>query len=118
MRNVLLDLRFGIRQMLKAPGFAVATILTIAQRTLEIGVRIWRSVLRAMVLAALGLALGIIASMALTSFLKGMLFGIRPLDAVTFVGVSAVLLLVCLLASSAPAYRAALLDPMKTLRDQ
>ncbi len=30
MRNVLLDLRFGIRQMLKAPGFAVATILTIA----------------------------------------------------------------------------------------
>ncbi len=42
----------------------------------------------------------------------------QPLDAVTFVVVSAVLLLVCLLASSGPAYRAARLDPVKTLRDQ
>jgi predicted permease len=100
----------------------------VAQRTLEIGVRMAlgaprQSVLtmvlrRGMVLATLGVGLGVVASMALTNFLKGMLFGIRPLDAVTFVAVSAVLLLVSLLASSGPAYRASALDPVKTLRDQ
>src|SRR6185312_12659377 len=84
----------------------------VAQRTLEIGVRMAlgaprQSVLtmvlrRGMVLATLGVGLGIVASMALTNFLKGMLFGIRPLDAVTFVAVSAVLLLVSLLANSGP----------------
>ena len=127
-------------QALLVSAFAVISLLLcaivahgllsylVAQRTLEIGLRMAlgaprQSVLamvlrRGMTLAAIGVVLGIAASMALTSFLKGMLFGIRPLDAVTFVGVSAVLLLVCLLASSAPAYRAALLDPMKTLRDQ
>ena len=73
---------------------------------------------RGMMLAAIGVALGIAASLALTNLLKGMLFGVRPLDALTFVAVSAVLLLVCLLASSGPAYRAARLDPVKTLRDQ
>jgi predicted permease len=100
----------------------------VAQRTLEIGVRMAlgaprQSVLtmvlrRGMVLAALGITVGIVASAALTNLLKGMLFGIKPLDALTFVGISAVLLLVCLLASSGPAYRAARLDPVKTLRDQ
>jgi ABC-type antimicrobial peptide transport system permease subunit len=127
-------------QALLVSAFAVISLLLcaiglygllsylVAQRTLEIGVRMAlgaprQSVLtmvlrRGMVLAAIGVALGIVASTALTNFLKGMLFGIKPLDALTFVVVSAVLLLVCLLASSGPAYRAARLDPVKTLRDQ
>ena len=127
-------------QALLVSAFAVISLLLcaiglygllsylVAQRTLEIGVRMAlgaprQSVLamvlrRGMVLAAIGVALGIAASLALTNFLKGMLFGIRAFDALTFVGVSAVLLLVCLLASSGPAYRAARLDPVKTLRDQ
>ena len=127
-------------QALLVSGFAVISLLLsaiglygllsylVAQRTLEIGVRMAlgaqrQSVLamvlrRGMVLAAVGVALGIAASLALTNFLKGMLFGMRPLDALTYVVVSAVLLLVCFLASSGPAYRAARLDPVKTLRDQ
>jgi len=127
-------------QALLVSGFAVISLLLsaiglygllsflVAQRTLEIGVRMAlgaprQSVLtmvlrRGMVLAAIGVALGIAASVALTNFLKGMLFGVRPLDALTFVVVSEVLLLVCLLASSGPVYRAARLDPVKTLRDQ
>jgi predicted permease len=127
-------------QAILVSGFATISLLLcaiglygllaylVAQRTLEIGVRmalgaprqkVLTMVLRrGMVLAAIGVALGIVASAALTAFLKGMLFGIKPLDAVTFVGVSTVLLLVCLLASSGPAYRAARLDPVKTLRDQ
>jgi predicted permease len=127
-------------QALLVSAFAVISLLLcaiglygllsylVAQRTLEIGVRMAlgaprQSVLamvlrRGMVLAAIGVLLGVAVSMALTNLLKGMLFGVRPLDALTFVGVSAVLLLVCLLASSGPAYRAARLDPVKTLRDQ
>ncbi len=127
-------------QAMLVSGFAVISLLLcaiglygllsylVAQRTLEIGVRMAlgaprQSVLamvlrRGMVLAVIGVAVGIAVSAAVTGLLKGMLFGIKPLDAVTFVGVSTVLLLVCLLASSGPAYRAARLDPVKTLRDQ
>ena len=127
-------------QALLVSAFAVISLLLcaiglygllsylVAQRALEIGVRmalgaprqrVLTMVLRrGMVLATIGVVLGIAASVALTNFLKGMLFGIRPLDLLTFVVVSAVLLLVCLLASSGPAYRAAALDPVKTLRDQ
>jgi predicted permease len=127
-------------QALLVSAFAVISLLLcaiglygllsylVAQRTLEIGVRmalgaprqsVLTMVLRhGMVLATIGIALGIVASVALTKFLKGMLFGVRPLDLLTFVVVSAVLLLVCLLASSGPARRAATLDPVKTLRDQ
>lgn len=117
-----------ISLLLSAIGLYGLLSYLVGQRTLEIGLRMAlgaprQSVLamvlrRGMVLAAIGVAVGIAASLALTNFLKGMLFGIRPFDALTFVGVSAVLLLVCLLASSGPAYRAARLDPVKTLRDQ
>ena len=69
-------------------------------------------------LAGIGVAVGVCASLAVTRLLRGMLFGVQPLDALTFGVVSAVLLAVCLLASSGPAYRAARLDPVKTLRDQ
>lgn len=127
-------------QALLVAGFAIISLLLcaiglygllsylVAQRTLEIGVRMAlgaprQSVLvmvlrRGMFLAASGVALGVAASLALTTFLRGMLFGVRPMDALTFIGVSAVLLVVCFLASSGPAYRAAALDPVKTLRDQ
>jgi ABC-type lipoprotein release transport system permease subunit len=47
-----------------------------------------------------------------------MLYGVQPFDPLTFVGVSVVLLLVSLIASSVPAFRAARLDPMRTLREQ
>jgi ABC-type lipoprotein release transport system permease subunit len=47
-----------------------------------------------------------------------MLYGIRPSDPLTFVTMTGVLLLVSLLASSIPAYRAAQLDPIETLREQ
>ena len=117
-----------ISLLLSAIGLYGLLSYLVAQRTLEIGVRmalgaprqrVLAMVLRrGMFLAAAGVVLGIAASLALTNFLKGMLFGVRPLDAVTFVVVSAVLLVVCLIASSGPAYRAALLDPVKTLRDQ
>ena len=100
----------------------------VAQRTLEIGVRIALGAQRGSVLAmflrkgltltVIGLALGVAVSIGITRLMSGLLFGVRPTDPLTFVVVSAVLLLVALLASCLPAYRASTLDPMKTLRDQ
>jgi ABC-type lipoprotein release transport system permease subunit len=47
-----------------------------------------------------------------------MLFHIQPTDPFTFAVTAALLLLVSIAASSVPAYRAARLDPMRTLREQ
>ena len=73
---------------------------------------------KGLTLTVIGLALGVAVSIGITRLMSGLLFGVRPTDPLTFVVVSMVLLLVALLASSLPAYRASTLDPMKTLRDQ
>jgi ABC-type lipoprotein release transport system permease subunit len=49
--------------------------------------------------------------------MTGMLYGVDPFDAATFAVVAGILLLVSLGASFAPAWRAARVDPMRTLRD-
>jgi putative ABC transport system permease protein len=54
----------------------------------------------------------------LTRLLAGMLYGIRPTDPLTFAATAGVFLVVSIAASSVPAYRAARMDPMKTLREQ
>jgi putative ABC transport system permease protein len=127
-------------QTLLLTGFAAAALLLAAvglysvlsymvvQRTHEIGLRmalgaqrgnVLTMVLnRGIVLAFIGVALGVGVSALLTRFLGSLLYGVKPMDPITFLTVSAVLLAVSALASLAPAARAASLDPMKTLRDQ
>ncbi len=114
--------------LLSAVGLYAVLSYMVAQRTLEIGLRLALgaqrdSVLglilrRGMLLAGAGLAIGIFVSLLLTRFMQDMLYGVRRFDPVTFIAVSLVLLLVSLVASSVPAYRAARLDPMQTLREQ
>jgi putative ABC transport system permease protein len=114
--------------LLSAIGLYAVLSYMVTQRTLEIGLRLALGaqrddvlgliLRRGLALAATGLAIGVVVSLLLTRFLEGMLYGVRPFDPLTFIGVSVVLLLVSLLASSAPAYRAARLDPMRTLREQ
>jgi len=114
--------------LLSAVGLYAVLSYMVAQRTLEIGLRLALgaqrdSVLglilrRGLLLSAAGLAIGIVAALMLTRFMQGMLYGVGRFDTATFVGVSAVLLLVSAIASSVPAYRAARLDPMQTLREQ
>jgi len=125
---VLLSIFAGIALLLTAVGLYGLLSYLVAQRTLEIGVRIalgaqrssvLRMILnRGLVLAAIGVGVGVIVSMLLARLISGMLFGVRPIDPVTFVVMSAIPLLVALVASGIPAYRAARLDPMKTLREQ
>ncbi len=63
-----------------------------------------------------GLAIGLIAAFGLTRLLRSLLFGVSPLDPLTFAATLAVLVGVAALANLLPARRAARLDPVVTLR--
>jgi predicted permease len=64
---------------------------------------------------AIGLIVGVIASLSLTRLLQGYLFGVSTLDPLVFVAMAACLLVVALIAALVPAVRAARLDPMRVL---
>jgi putative ABC transport system permease protein len=112
--------------LLAAVGIYGVTAYAVSQRTRELGIRMalgadGRSV-RALVLrdglrlAAAGLGLGLIAALALTRLLRGLLFEVPPTDLATHAGVALLLLGVVLLACWVPARRAARLDPWRALR--
>lgn len=99
---------------------------SVNRKTQEIGIRIalgastskvqGRIVMQTLGLAAIGMALGAMASSGLARSLSGLLFGITYGDPVTFSASAAVLLLVAGLAGYLPARRAARIDPMVALR--
>ncbi len=96
------------------------------QRTSEMGVRLAlgadAGVIRkiflsyGMVLAGTGVVLGLAAAVALSGLLRSLLFGVKPLDPATLVGVSIVFIVVAGLASLIPAERAARTPPAVALR--
>lgn len=112
--------------LLAAVGLFGVLSYLVAQRTGEIGIRIAlgaqrEQVLRLMLVDGLrptviGLALGLVASVAVTRGLQSLLYGTRPLDPAVFGLVSLVLLLVSGAACVLPAWRASRLDPMQALR--
>ena len=69
-----------------------------------------------LLLALTGVALGLVASFALTRLMKGLLFGISATDPITLVAISLLLVLIGLLASWIPARRATKVDPLVALR--
>ena len=75
-----------------------------------------RILLHTLGLAALGLALGMAASWALTGTLESMLFGVTSGDPVTFIGMGTLLIAVAAVAGYVPARRASRIDPMVALR--
>ncbi|MGI8772105.1 MAG: FtsX-like permease family protein [Acidobacteriaceae bacterium] len=107
--------------------YAVLTYM-VAQRTLEIGLRmalgarrldVMTMILRrGLTLSAFGLMTGLVVGLLLTRFIGSMLFGVETFDPVTVLGVSLLLMLVAGAASLVPALRAASLDPNTTLRQQ
>jgi ABC-type antimicrobial peptide transport system permease subunit len=127
-QTLLLTCFAGTALLLAAVGLYGVLSYIVTQRTFEIGLRmaigaqredVLRMVLKlGLRLALTGLAIGLVASALGTSFLGHMLYGVKPLDPITFAAVSIVLLAVSAVASIAPAWRASRLEPMKTLRDQ
>jgi putative ABC transport system permease protein len=111
---------------LAAVGIYGVVAFSVTRRTQEIGIRMalgaQRSdVLRQVVgegarLAALGVVIGIGASLAITRLMSTLLFGISATDPLTLVGVAVLSSVVALLASYIPARRATCVDPLEALR--
>ncbi len=101
---------------------------TVAQRTREIGVRVALGAQRLDVfslvvgkglkLAVIGAAIGLLGALAVTRLVSRLLYGVSPIDPVTFASVSLLLVTVAMLASWIPARRAAKVDPMDALRHE
>jgi predicted permease len=99
---------------------------TVSQRTREIGIRLalgaqktdlkWMFVRSALVLTGIGVGLGLCAAGVVTQSMKSLLFGISPLDPVTYIAIPLVLIASAVLASYLPARRAASVDPVEALR--
>jgi putative ABC transport system permease protein len=69
-----------------------------------------------MVLVSVGVGIGLASALALTRFIKGLLFGVSATDPMTFAGVATLLALVALIACYVPARRASKVDPLVALR--
>jgi len=98
----------------------------VSQRTREIGIRMalgakrselaWMFVRSALVLTGIGTAVGLGAAAGLMRLMQSLLFGISPLDPMTFTAVPVVLVAAAALASYLPARRSAAVDPVEALR--
>ena len=98
----------------------------VTQQTHEIGVRMalgargasvmWSVLRRALLLMAIGVAIGTAGALALTRVMAGLLYEVHPTDAVTFAGSALLLALLAVTAGLVPAWRATRVDPLVALR--
>jgi predicted permease len=99
---------------------------TVSQRTREIGIRMalgaqksalrWMFLRSGMVLTTIGVVIGLTAAAGIMRLMKSILFGISPMDPLTYAAVPLVLVAAAALASYLPARRAAAIDPVEALR--
>ena len=125
-RMFLISAFAGLALILALVGVYGVMSFVITQRTSEFGLRVAMGakpadvvglVLRgALRLAAIGLAIGLLLSLAASRVMASMLFALKPTDAVTYVAVLIAVTPVILLAAAIPAWRAARIDPVTALR--
>jgi putative ABC transport system permease protein len=114
--------------LMAALGVYGVVAFVVSRRTREVGIRmalgaraadVLRLVLRqGMAPVLIGLAAGLVASLALGRLSAGLLFGVPPHDPPTLAAAAAVLTAAALLACALPARRAARIDPAQALRDE
>ncbi len=125
---LLLGIFAAVALTLAAVGIYGVISYSVTQRTHEIGIRIALGAERSHVLslivgqamlhAGAGIAIGVIASAALTRLMSSLLFAVSATDPITFVAISVLLAGVALLACWIPARRASRVDPMVALRNE
>jgi putative ABC transport system permease protein len=123
---VMLAIAGGMALLLGIVGIYGVIAYAVSQRTREIGIRVTLGaqasdlrqmfVRQGLLLAGIGAALGMIAAAGLTRLMSALLFGITPLDPLTYATVPVFLLAAAALASYVPARRATTVDPVEALR--
>jgi ABC-type antimicrobial peptide transport system permease subunit len=127
--NMLLLAAFaGLALLLAAVGIYSVLAYGVRRRVREIGVRMalgaqTSDVLRLVVVGGLkptllGVAIGWVGALALSHVVANLIFGVTATDPATFAVVSALLVLVALVACMVPAYRATKVEPVKALHDE
>ncbi|HEY2932364.1 MAG TPA: ABC transporter permease [Acidobacteriota bacterium] len=128
MAAILLTSFGGLALLLASVGIYGLLSYAVSRRTREIGIRmalgaVGKHVLKlvmmdGMVMLALGMALGLIASFLSMRLIGAFLYGITAADPATFAAITALLVAVALLATYIPSRRATRVDPMTALRDE
>jgi putative ABC transport system permease protein len=123
---VMLGVFAAVAGLLAAIGIYAVLAYAVVQRRQEIGVRMALGAQRSRVLTlvltqgllltGVGVLLGLAGAAAASRFLQGMLFGLTPLDATTYISVALTFALVAACASYLPARRATMVDPVVALR--
>ncbi len=123
---LLLTIFAATAMVLAAIGLYGVMSYSVAQRTKEIGVRMALGaqrpdvlalvVKRGMTLVGIGIAAGLVLSLAMARLIAGLLFGITATDPLTFIAVAVLLGLVAFVANYLPARRAVSVDPLVALR--
>jgi predicted permease len=123
----MLSAVFGvIATLLAIVGLYGVMAYTVARRTREIGIRIalgafskgvvWMVMKEALLLIAIGVAIGLPAAFGLTQYVQAQLYGLTPNDPLTIAAATAALVAAAALAGYIPALRASRVDPIRALR--
>jgi putative ABC transport system permease protein len=125
---ILLGAFSAIAMLLASIGIYGVLAYSVTQRSRELGIRMALGAARGrvlrlvigqgMVLAGIGIVLGLGGAFALTRLLTNQLYSITPTDPATFVGVSLLLAAIALVATLVPALRATRVDPVVALREE